>query len=129
MKISGPLSNVDYSGDISMTGLGFKFIFTGVDYNFADAVIPVSKGLVVLDGLKVNDGRANSSGTIAGAINFENLSSLGINLIIQADDLLLLNTSQKILILLGKSYCKRDHQHFRFIFKIKYRCQGCGSWR
>lgn len=112
-----------------MTGLGFKFIFTGVDYNFADAVIPVSKGLVVLDGLKVNDGRANSSGTIAGAINFENLSSLGINLIIQADDLLLLNTSQKILILLGKSYCKRDHQHFRFIFKIKYRCQGCGSWR
>ncbi|WP_407499995.1 translocation/assembly module TamB domain-containing protein [Elizabethkingia anophelis] len=95
VKISGPLSNVDYSGDISMTGLGFKFIFTGVDYNFADAVIPVSKGLVVLDGLKVNDGRANSSGTIAGAINFENLSSLGINLIIQADDLLLLNTSQK----------------------------------
>jgi hypothetical protein len=53
------------------------------------------KGLVILDGLKVNDGRANSSGTIAGAINFENLSSLGINLIIQADDLLLLNTSQK----------------------------------
>ena len=101
MKISGPLNNIDYSGDIAMTGLGFKFIFTGVDYNFADAVIPVSKGLVVLDGLKVNDGRANSSGTIAGAINFEKISALGINLIIQADDLLLLNTSQKISILSG----------------------------
>ncbi|HFK5571277.1 TPA: translocation/assembly module TamB [Elizabethkingia meningoseptica] len=95
LQITGPLNNIDYSGNIAMTGLGFKFIFTGVDYTFGDAVIPVSKGLVLLDGLKINDGRGSSSGTIAGAISFEKISSMGLDLLIQADDLLLLNTSQK----------------------------------
>ncbi|WP_244614335.1 translocation/assembly module TamB domain-containing protein [Elizabethkingia argenteiflava] len=95
IKITGPLNDLDYSGDIAMKGLGFKLMFTGVDYSFADAVIPLSKGIVQLNDLALKDGRYNSAGSISGIIQFENFASLGVNLIVRADNLLLLNTSQK----------------------------------
>lgn len=95
LSISGPINDVDYSGDIALSGFGLKLNFTGVDYSFDDTVIPLSKGLAVLNDIKVRDGRANSSGTISGAIQFETLASMAVNLIMRADNLTVLNTQQK----------------------------------
>ncbi|ANF49773.1 hypothetical protein A0O34_04105 [Chryseobacterium glaciei] len=95
LKISGKLNNLDYSGDIAMKSFGLKLLFTGVDYSFDDTVIPLSKGLAVLNNISVHDGRSNSQGTISGAIQFETLSSMGVNLVMRADNLLMLNTTQK----------------------------------
>jgi len=95
IEIKGPLDNIDYSGALSMEDFGFKFNFNGVDYNFKNAEIPISKGLVMLNNLVVNDGRRNSKGSISGAIQFQDLSNIGLNLLVRADDLLLLNTTQK----------------------------------
>ncbi|MBH1959153.1 MAG: translocation/assembly module TamB [Flavobacteriia bacterium] len=95
LKISGKLNDVDYSGDIAMKDMGLKLNFTGVDYSFDDTVISLSRGLAILNDIGVRDGRTNSRGSISGAIQFETLSSMGVNLVMRADNLMLLNTTQK----------------------------------
>lgn len=95
LKITGSLADIDYSGDIAMKNFGLKLLFTGVDYSFDDTVIPLSKGLAVLNDVGLHDGRNNSSGNISGAIQFPTLASMGVNLVIRADNLLLLDTQQK----------------------------------
>ncbi|MBW3523098.1 translocation/assembly module TamB domain-containing protein [Chryseobacterium sp. NKUCC03_KSP] len=95
LKINGTLKDLDYSGDIALKEFGLKLLFTGVDYSFDDTVIPLSKGLAILNNIGVHDGRSNSKGTISGAIQFETLSSMGVNLVMRADNLLMLNTTQK----------------------------------
>lgn len=95
LKITGTLKDLDYSGDIALKEFGLKLLFTGVDYSFDDTVIPLSRGLAILNNIGVHDGRSNSQGTISGAIQFETLSSMGVNLVMRADNLLMLSTTQK----------------------------------
>ncbi|MDQ1163254.1 hypothetical protein QE422_003622 [Chryseobacterium sp. SORGH_AS 447] len=95
LKIAGKFSDLDYSGDIALKGFGLKLLFTGVEYSFDDTVIPLTKGLAILNNIEVHDGRSNSKGNISGAIQFESISSLGVNLVMRADNLLVLNTTQK----------------------------------
>jgi hypothetical protein len=95
LKIAGKFNNLDYSGDVALKGFGLKLLFTGVDYSFDDTVIPLTKGLAILNNVEVHDGRTNSKGNISGAIQFETLSSMGVNLVMRADNLLMLNTTQK----------------------------------
>ncbi|GAA5095720.1 hypothetical protein GCM10023210_28820 [Chryseobacterium ginsengisoli] len=109
LKIAGKFSNLDYSGDIALKGFGLKLLFTGVDYSFDDTVIPLTKGLAILNNVEVHDGRTNSKGNISGAIQFETLSSMGVNLVMRADNLLMLNTTQKDLDLFwGRVYGQGD---------------------
>ena len=95
LRISGPLNDIDYSGDIALNGFGMKLNFIGVDYAFEDTVIPLTKGQAILNEVKIKDGRGNSSGTISGVIQFETLASMAVNLIMRADNLMVLNTQQK----------------------------------
>ncbi|MCS3529880.1 translocation/assembly module TamB [Chryseobacterium sp. JUb7] len=95
LKVTGKFNDLDYSGDIALKGFGLKLLFTGVDYSFDDTVIPLTKGLAILNNIEVHDGRSNSKGNISGAIQFETLSSMGVNLVMRADNLLMLNTTQK----------------------------------
>ncbi|MFC0343911.1 translocation/assembly module TamB domain-containing protein [Epilithonimonas hispanica] len=95
LKISGPMNDLDYSGDIALKGFGLKLLFTGVDYSFDDTVINLSRGLALLNNIAIKDGRSNSKGSISGSIQFETLSSLGVNLIMRADNLLVLNSTQE----------------------------------
>ncbi|CAA7386080.1 translocation/assembly module TamB domain-containing protein [Chryseobacterium fistulae] len=95
LKITGKLSDLDYNGDIALKDFGLKLLFTGVDYSFDDTVVPLTRGLAILNNIEVHDGRSNSKGNISGAIQFETLSSMGVNLVMRADNLLVLNTTQK----------------------------------
>ncbi|WP_415325889.1 translocation/assembly module TamB [Chryseobacterium sp. MMS23-Vi53] len=109
LKIAGKFNDLDYSGDIALKGFGLKLLFTGVDYSFDDTVIPLTKGLAILNNVEVHDGRTNSKGNISGAIQFETLSSMGVNLVMRADNLLMLNTTQKDLDLFwGRVYGQGD---------------------
>ena len=95
LRITGSLSDVDYSGDIALKKFGLKLDFTGVDYSMEDTVVSLSKGLAILNDIGIRDGRNNSKGSISGAIQFETLASMGVNLVLRADNLMLLNTTQK----------------------------------
>lgn len=94
LNITGTLKDIDYSGDIALNGFGMKLNFTGVDYSFEDTVVNLTRGAAVLNSIAVRDGRSNSSGTISGAIYFETLSSMAVELIMRADNLLVLNSTQ-----------------------------------
>ncbi|KQS91350.1 hypothetical protein [Chryseobacterium sp. Leaf394] len=95
LKINGTMKNLDYSGNIALKDFGLKLLFTGVDYTFDNTTIDLTKGLAILNNIGVHDGRANSKGTISGLIRFETLSSMGISLLMRADNLLMLDTTQK----------------------------------
>ncbi|MDP9956436.1 hypothetical protein J2X97_002095 [Epilithonimonas hungarica] len=94
LRISGPTNDIDYSGDIALKGFGLKLMFTGVDYSFDDTTISLSKGQALLSGIGIKDGRENSKGRISGGIYFETLSSMSVELIMEADNLLVLNSTQ-----------------------------------
>ncbi|WP_027384580.1 translocation/assembly module TamB domain-containing protein [Epilithonimonas caeni] len=94
LRISGPTNDIDYSGDIALKGFGLKLMFTGVDYSFDDTTINLSKGQALLSGIGIRDGRENSKGRISGGIYFETLSSMSVELIMEADNLLVLNSTQ-----------------------------------
>lgn len=109
MKIKGPVNDVDYSGNIALKGFGLKLNFTGVDYSFDDTAIELSKGFAELPTTGVKDGRTNSSGTISGIIRFETISKMNVALYFNADNLLVLNTTQKDFDLFwGRIYGKGD---------------------
>jgi len=95
LSITSDFRDVDYSGEVGISNLGFTLNFTGADYSFEDSLISVSKGLVLLDALKFNDGRNNSHGTVSGFINFENPSSVGLDLIVKAENMIVLNTTYR----------------------------------
>lgn len=95
LKINGTMKNLDYSGSIGLKDFGLKLLFTGVDYSFDNTTIDLTKGLAILNNIGVHDGRANSKGTISGLIRFETLSSMGVSLLMRADNLLMLDTTQK----------------------------------
>ena len=94
IRISGALDDIDYSGDINLSKFGFTLDFTGVDYAFDDTVIPLSKGFVVLNDIRIKDNRANSDGSISGFIRFDTLASMGVNLLVRAENLLVLDSNQ-----------------------------------
>lgn len=95
LNINGNFDNIDYNGDIALKGFGMKLGFTGVDYSFDDTTISIAKGLAFLNDIGVKDGRKNSKGSISGLIRFETLSSLAVDLVMRADNLLVLDTTQK----------------------------------
>ncbi|MGV4414310.1 translocation/assembly module TamB [Chryseobacterium sp. T1] len=109
LKIAGTFADLDYSGDIGLKGFGLKLLFTGVDYSFADTIISLSKGQALLNGIEVSDGRANSKGRVSGSIQFETLSSMAINLLLESTNLMVLNSTQEDNDLFwGKVYGKGD---------------------
>jgi hypothetical protein len=77
-------------------------MFTGVDYSFDDTVINLSRGLALLNNIGIRDGRENSRGSISGSIQFETLSSLGVNLIMRADNCWFLILRKMIMIFSGE---------------------------
>lgn len=95
LKINGKVTDLNYGGDISISNFGLKLLFTGVDYTFDDASITLMKGTALINPVNVKDSRKNSKGNISGAIYFETLSNMGIQLFVNADNLLLLDTQQK----------------------------------
>lgn len=96
VKLEGNLKNVTYNGDIALKKFGLKVNFSGVDYEFDDTTVNVIDGNLLFSVVGVKDGRSNSKGTISlGQINLGNLSSIGANILIRADNLMMLDTTQK----------------------------------
>jgi len=96
VKIDGTLKDLNYGGDIAVKGFALKLNFSGVDYTFDDTVVTLSNGNLLFNLVGVKDHRTNSKGMISiGRLSLSDLSNIGADLLIRADDLMLLNTEQK----------------------------------
>ena len=96
LAIKGDLNSVKPSGTIALKDFGLKLKFTGVDYAFDDNEIFLTEdGKAILNNIGVRDGRSNSKGSISGLIGFEKLSQMNLALFFRADNLMVLNTTQK----------------------------------
>ena len=110
VDVNGTLRDINYGGDIAVKDFGLKLNFSGVDYTFDDSIVNLNNGNLFFNFVGVKDSRTNSKGMISfGQINLSNLSNIGAELLIRADDLMILNTSQKDFdVFWGKIYAKGD---------------------
>lgn len=110
VDITGTLKDIRYGGDIAMKDFGLKVNFSGVDYTFDDTVITVSNGNLIFNLVGIKDSRTNSKGTISiGTLDLSDPSNIGAELLIRADNLMLLNTTQRDFDLFwGMIYAKGD---------------------
>ena len=110
VKIDGTLKDLNYGGDITVKGFALKLNFSGVDYTFDDTVVTLSNGNLLFNLVGVKDHRTNSKGMISiGRLSLSDLSNIGADLLIRADDLMLLNTEQKDFdVFWGMIYAKGD---------------------
>lgn len=93
--IGGTVKDIDYRGDIVLRGVGMKLDFSGVDYRFADTTLNLRRGNAILNSIGLQDERSNSKGALSGAINFEDPSKMEVDLIISADNLMMLNSTRQ----------------------------------
>lgn len=109
LTLDGTLKDFNYNGDLRIKDFGLKLIFSGVDYTFQDSNVSIVNGNLILDQIKVADGRKNSSGTISGVLMLGNFTSIGVNLIARADNLMLLDTTQSNFdVFWGKVFAKSE---------------------
>lgn len=110
IAVNGTLKNINYGGDISVKDFGLKLNFSGVDYVFDDSIVTLNNGNMFFNFVGVKDSRSNSKGMISfGQVNLSNFSNIGAELLIRADDLMMLNTTQRNFdVFWGKIYVKGD---------------------
>lgn len=110
VAVNGTLRDINYGGDISVKDFGLKLNFSGVDYIFDDSVVTLNNGNMFFNFVGIKDNRSNSKGMISfGQVNLSDLSNIGAELLIRADDLMMLNTTQRDFdTFWGKIYAKGD---------------------
>ncbi len=91
--LKGFLENPDMEGSLTLHNAGLQFPYLNVDYTFEDeAVISLNKQSFVLENIALTDTKHHSKGSINGNITHHNFDSWYMNLEIDADNLLVLDT-------------------------------------
>lgn len=110
IKLEGNLKNFTYNGDVALRDFGLKVNFSGVDYKFDDTNVLINDGNLIFNLVGVKDGRTNSKGMISlGQINLGNFSNIGANILVRADNLMMLDTTQRDFdTFWGKVYAQGD---------------------
>lgn len=102
VKFSGPIDSPDFEGMLDLANLGFKIDYLNTDYSF-DGVntVPVFKqsggqGSITLDEIRFRDTVFGTKGEVTGQVLFRDFASWFLNLSFNTDNLLVLNTNEKI---------------------------------
>lgn len=90
-KISGPLDEPDYSGQIQFSNSAFRVPMLNTTFTFINEQIDVKDRKIEFTRLRIADNFAKLS-TISGEIGLENMSDPRLNLNIKTDDFTLLNS-------------------------------------
>lgn len=91
--LKGFLGNPEMEGTLSLKNAGLTFPYLNVDYNFeGEPTISLLQQSFILNDLKLVDSKYNSEGVLSGDITHQNLEQWFLNLQINTDNLLVLNT-------------------------------------
>lgn len=102
VKFNGPFESPNFEGMLDLSNLGFKIDYLNTDYSF-DGVntVPVFKqsggqGSITLDEIRFRDTAFGTKGEVTGQLLFRDFASWFLNLSFNTDNLLVLNTNEKI---------------------------------
>jgi hypothetical protein len=91
--VKGLLGNPAMDGFLKLAGAGVKFPYLNVDYDFkGEAMINLEGQSFYLDGIRLEDTKYKSEGELNGSITHQNFKSWFMDVIISANDLLVLDT-------------------------------------
>ena len=101
VQFDGKLTQPNFSGDMAVRDLGFKFNYLGVDYLFSGVndihvnKMGGSQGSIMLDNLTFTDTFYKTKGLVDGTILFRDFSEWFLNLSFTSSNLLVMNTTAK----------------------------------
>lgn len=96
VQITGDVNSPKYQGSLTMSKVGFKVNFLGVDYQLTkDQDLQISDGVFLFDNIELMDTQKKTKGVVFGPLMTKNFSEWGMNLDFTSDKLLVLNTTMK----------------------------------
>lgn len=93
--INGRLRNPVFSGDLLMNGVGMYFPFINVDYALEeDTHLYLENQSFTLQNAKLFDTKQKTKGTVSGSVTHQNFRKWSLNMKVETDNLLALNTPE-----------------------------------
>ncbi|TJY31871.1 translocation/assembly module TamB domain-containing protein [Pontimicrobium aquaticum] len=93
-KVSGLLKRPQINGELSLDGGGLRIPYLNIEYSFEDETkIALEQQRFIFNNARLTDSEFFSRATLSGNINHVNFSNWELNLGIDSDRLLVLNTS------------------------------------
>jgi hypothetical protein len=93
LKLTGPPSNPELNGDLSLNNTGVTVDYLKTAYTVEDK-LTVTKSVINIDKMVLKDGQ-KGTGTVTGKVDLNNLSNPTIDVTLQANNLMALNTTFK----------------------------------
>ena len=91
--LKGFLRNPDMEGTLRLNNAGLKFPYLNVDYDFEEnSIISLLEQSFILEDLNLVDTQYNSKGIFSGNISHQNFEQWFLDLKLDSDNLLILNT-------------------------------------
>lgn len=92
-SLRGFLSNPDMEGTLTLENAGLKFPYLNVDYNFeGQSLVTLSQQSFILEDFNLLDTKSNTKGVLKGSISHLNFKQWFLQLKIESDNLLVLDT-------------------------------------
>ncbi|HFX17879.1 MAG TPA: translocation/assembly module TamB, partial [Flavobacteriales bacterium] len=93
VKITGPLDNLSYDGELQVKMFGLKILALNVDYQFEDqTIVYLHDQTFELKNARFYDTKYKTKGTISGIIKHHNFDNWYLDLNINTDNLAVLDT-------------------------------------
>lgn len=94
--VSGSLNDFNSYGTLELKDAGLKFPYLNVDYNFVgDTKIDLQGKKFVFNNVVLKDAIYNTNGGLQGEINYDKYNNWNLDLKIDSNNLLVLNTTQQ----------------------------------
>ncbi|WP_298237064.1 translocation/assembly module TamB [uncultured Algibacter sp.] len=95
-RVHGDLKKPDIDGELKLNDSGFRIPYLNVDYQFNNnAIVGLKDQSFVFKDLQITDTRHNSNGELNGSLSHINLSKWRLDLNIETQRLLVLDTEEK----------------------------------
>jgi hypothetical protein len=92
-QVSGNYKNPDFSGEISLENAGLRVPYLNIDLDFNDAaVVNLNQQEFVFDDVEIIDTKYKTTGILSGSIGHKNFTEWELDLNIDTDRLLVLDT-------------------------------------
>ena len=94
-KVSGNLKRPEINGELIVNNGGFNIPYLNVDLDFEDDTkVSLKNQSFIFDKLELTDTKFNSKGLLSGSLSHVNLSDWSLDLELDTDRLLVLNTTE-----------------------------------